>query len=93
MYWLSHVVFLALSTLALAYVDPYVVTGNTTPVHDPTVCKDVSGKYYLFTTARGLEIRTSMDRTNWTYEGLVFPDGASWTDEYTGAANGSAINS
>ena len=99
------------------------VTGNTA-VHDPTMCKDDSGTYYVFcksfghidprlcglsqysvatsqtyhdvtvpisnraATGVGLEIRTSPDRTAWTFTGLVWPNGASWTDEYTGTSNG-----
>jgi len=30
-----------------AQVGPGVVTGNTA-VHDPTMCKDASGKYFVF---------------------------------------------
>ncbi|KAJ3810332.1 glycoside hydrolase family 43 protein [Lentinula aff. lateritia] len=54
------------------------VVGNTA-VHDPTMCKDNKGTYY---------IRTSPDRTAWTLAGLVWPNGASWTDPYTGTTNG-----
>lgn len=39
-------------------------------------------------TGVGIEIRTSTDRTAWTYTGLVWPSGASWTDQYTGTSNG-----
>lgn len=39
-------------------------------------------------TGVGLEIRTSPDRTAWTLRGLVWPNGASWTDPYTGTTNG-----
>lgn len=41
--------------------------------------------FYSVATAVGIEIRTSTDRTAWTLIGVVWPDGASWTDEYTGA--------
>jgi len=75
------------SRAAVAYPNPGLVTGNTA-VHDPTMCKDSSGKYWVFSTGVGLEIRTSTDRTAWTLEGLVWPNGASWTDEYTGTSNG-----
>ncbi|KAI4519603.1 glycoside hydrolase family 43 protein [Schizophyllum commune Loenen D] len=71
-----------------AYVGPGVVTGDTA-VHDPTMCKDSSGTYFVFSTAPGIQIITSTDRTAWTNAGLVFPDGsATWTDEYTGESNG-----
>lgn len=44
----------------------------------------------LLTTATsvGLEIRTSTDRTAWSLVGKVWPNGASWTDKYTGTSNG-----
>lgn len=39
-------------------------------------------------TAPGISIVTSTDRTAWSYQGLVWPNGASWTDEYTLESNG-----
>jgi hypothetical protein len=39
-------------------------------------------------TGVGIEIRTSTDRTAWTKVGVVWPNGASWTDAYTGTSNG-----
>ncbi|KAF8149535.1 secreted arabinase [Crassisporium funariophilum] len=77
---------LAFASLCNA-VGPGVVTGNTA-VHDPTMCKDKNGKYFIFSTAPGIEIRTSTDRTAWTLAGRVWPSGASWTDTYTGTSNG-----
>lgn len=84
-----NLVFLLSATVQTcsAYVGPGVVTGDTA-VHDPTMCKDDSGTYFVFSTGVGIEIRTSTDRTAWTLEGVVWPDGASWTDEYTGVSNG-----
>jgi arabinan endo-1,5-alpha-L-arabinosidase len=52
------------------------------------MCKDNSGTYFIFSTAVGIEIRTSKDRTAWTLIGKVFPNGAPWTDQYTGTSNG-----
>ncbi|KAJ6466361.1 glycoside hydrolase family 43 protein [Mycena sanguinolenta] len=78
---------LALATLSRAVVGPGTVTGNTA-VHDPTMCKSASGEYFVFSTGVGIEIRTSPDRTAWTFQGLVWPNGASWTDPYTGTSNG-----
>lgn len=79
---------LATAGLARAVVGPGKVTGSTN-VHDPTMCKDGNGKYWLFSTGVGLEIRTSTDRTAWTYVGLVWPNGApAATNTYTGTNNG-----
>ncbi|KJA17433.1 glycoside hydrolase family 43 protein [Hypholoma sublateritium FD-334 SS-4] len=83
----SLLLLLAFTGVAYAVVGPGTVTGNTA-VADPTMCKDSSGTYYVFSTAPGIEIRTSPDRTAWTLIGTVFPDGASWTDQYTGTSNG-----
>ncbi|KAI0784576.1 glycoside hydrolase family 43 protein [Abortiporus biennis] len=84
---LASLVFTALFSCVSAVVGPGTVTGDTA-VHDPTMCKDNSGKYWVFSTGVGLEIRTSTDRTAWTKVGLVWPNGASWTDQYTGTSNG-----
>jgi len=62
---------------------PQNVTGSTN-VHDPSICKDNRGKYWLFTTSVGLEIRTSEDRRNWTLIGTVWAPGQDvWTDNFT----------
>ncbi|KAK0503828.1 glycoside hydrolase family 43 protein [Armillaria luteobubalina] len=52
------------------------------------MCKDSSGKYFVFSTGVGLEIRTSPDRVAFTFVGLVWPNGASWTDPFTLTSNG-----
>ncbi|KAJ7982789.1 glycoside hydrolase family 43 protein [Mycena polygramma] len=87
MHLLSLAPVLALATLCRAVVGPGKVTGNTA-VHDPSMCKSASGQYFVFSTGVGIEIRTSTDRTAWTFQGLVWPNGASWTDAYTGTSNG-----
>ncbi|KAJ6512011.1 glycoside hydrolase family 43 protein [Mycena vitilis] len=85
---LSILPVLALASLSGAVVGPGAVTGNVN-VADPTMCKSSSGEYFIFSTAPGIEIRTSPDRTAWTLVGVVWPDGAAtWTDEYTGTSNG-----
>lgn len=38
-------------------------------------------------TAPGISIATSTDRTAWSHKGVVWPNGASWTDEYTLQSN------
>ncbi|KAJ7688221.1 glycoside hydrolase family 43 protein [Mycena olivaceomarginata] len=86
---LSIVPLLALASLSHAVVGPGAVTGNVNPVADPTMCKSSSGEYFVFSTAPGIQIRTSPDRIAWTLIGVVWPNGAAtWTDEYTGTTNG-----
>jgi len=72
----------------LAQPNPGKVTGSTN-VHDPSICKDNSGKYWLFSTAVGIEIRTSTDRTAWALAGTVWAPGQdTWTNTYTLTSNG-----
>ncbi|TFK95970.1 arabinanase [Pterulicium gracile] len=74
--------------VVLAQPGPGTVTGDTR-AHDPTLCRDTSGRYFLFSTAPGIEIRTSTDRIAWTLLGKVFPNGsATWTDTFTGTRDG-----
>ena len=66
-----------------AYVIPtmkptFSLTGDVTPVHDPSITYQ-NGKYYSMTTDPGgttqnfLPIRTSTDKINWASGGAVFP--------------------
>ncbi|KAG6907857.1 hypothetical protein DXG01_007121 [Tephrocybe rancida] len=87
MRFLSSPLILASLAVVARAVGPGTVSGNTA-VHDPSMCKDSSGKWFVFSTAVGIEIRTSTDRTAWTLVGKVWPNGASWTDQYTLTSNG-----
>ena len=56
----SLAILSALATVAQAQVDPGNVSGDVA-VHDPTLCKDKNGKYFLFcgfpfTCSRFLEL-------------------------------------
>ncbi|CUA73952.1 arabinan endo-1,5-alpha-L-arabinosidase [Rhizoctonia solani] len=86
----STIVLSALSFVStvLAYPGPGYVTGSL-DVHDPSMCRDSSGKYFLFSTGVNIPIRTSTDRINWTLVGNVWASGqATWTNTYTGKSNG-----
>ncbi|KAI0785424.1 glycoside hydrolase family 43 protein [Irpex lacteus] len=78
---------LAVAASVLAFPEPGFVTGDTR-VHDPTLCKDASGTYFVFSTATGLEIRTSPDRTSWTLIGTVWDPAPEATNQFTGTTNG-----
>ncbi|KAH7338032.1 arabinanase [Rhizoctonia solani] len=80
---------LSLTSAAFAaFPNPGKVTGSI-GVHDPTLCRDSAGKYFMFATAPGISIRTSTDRIKWKDAGLVWPNGqATWTDQYTKVKNG-----
>ncbi|KAG8710184.1 hypothetical protein FRC09_000250 [Ceratobasidium sp. 395] len=77
-----------LGGIVSAYPNPGTLKGNI-DVHDPSMCRDSSGKYFLFSTGVGLPIRTSTDRITWTLVGNVWANNqATWTDTYTGTSNG-----
>lgn len=67
---------------ATTYPNPGVVTGNT-GVHDPGVVRAANGTYIIPATGNNLPILTSTDRTAWRSTGVVWPNGASWTQPYT----------
>ena len=75
MMWHWHVpasTLVALSAFVLSAAAnpmPNNVTGDYIGVHDPTMCKDNTGKYFLFDTGKGLQTRTSTNRVDWKYEG------------------------
>ncbi|UVS80685.1 arabinan endo-1,5-alpha-L-arabinosidase [Actinokineospora sp. UTMC 2448] len=68
------------------YPDPAAVTGDVS-VHDPTVVKTPSGAYLLAHTGANILLKTSADRVAFQNAGQVFPDGAPWTEPYTGGGN------
>ncbi|CAE6441386.1 unnamed protein product [Rhizoctonia solani] len=85
---------LAVSTISLvsgvlaAFPNPGTLTGSI-DVHDPAICRDSAGKYFLFATGRGIPIRTSTDRINWSFVGTVWKPGEpTWTDKYTRKSDG-----
>ncbi|KAF9260955.1 glycoside hydrolase family 43 protein [Marasmius fiardii PR-910] len=84
---LSVTIALALAATVSAQVGPGRVTGDTA-LHDPTMCKDRNGKYWVYSTGQGIPVRSSRDRTAFKLEGKVWPNGAPWTDRFTGKSNG-----
>lgn len=67
MRWLSALALLSFATFGYAVVGPGVVTGNTA-VHDPTMCKDNSGKWFVFCTSTGpilLRLREAYTQLNY----------------------------
>ncbi|CAE6338708.1 unnamed protein product [Rhizoctonia solani] len=73
---------LSVASSAATYPDPINVTGGQ-DVHDPTICKDSSGKYFLFFNGTNIPIRTSTDRINWSDAGTVWAPGQpTWTYPY-----------
>jgi arabinan endo-1,5-alpha-L-arabinosidase len=73
-----------LNAAGAAYVNPGLVTGNISPVHDPSMIK-VGTAYSLFATGGGIEQRASIDRTNFTpaVTAHAFAALPAWTAPYT----------
>jgi arabinan endo-1,5-alpha-L-arabinosidase len=76
--------FWTLTAAGAAYVDPGQVTGNTSPVHDPSMIKNGTS-YLLFATGGGIEQRSSIDRINFTptITAHAFTALPAWTAPYT----------
>ncbi|MGW0735708.1 arabinan endo-1,5-alpha-L-arabinosidase [Streptomyces sp. NPDC002851] len=66
---------------ASAYPNPGQVTGDIV-VHDPTMVRTAAGKYLLYSTGDGLQLRTSTDRTAFGRDGSAFPTRPGWWSEY-----------
>ncbi|KAJ7091299.1 glycosyl hydrolase [Mycena crocata] len=78
----------ALVGFASAYPNPLPMAGAiTSPVGgSPSLCK-MGSTYFILTGGVGIPIYTSTDLVNWSAAGKVWPNGASWTDQYTGGSN------
>ena len=77
---------LPVSQAAVANPEMLSLTGDTSPVHDPTIIR-ANGTYYLFAT--GGEIRSSKDLHAWTRCGRVFDKLPDWvTAEIPGVKGG-----
>ncbi|HEX6468450.1 MAG TPA: arabinan endo-1,5-alpha-L-arabinosidase [Streptosporangiaceae bacterium] len=72
--------------MAAGYPDPLPVSGDIT-VHDPSIVKTANGTYIVASTGTNLELRTSTDRTTWRRAGVVWPNGAPWTSQFTGGSS------
>ncbi|HEY3807960.1 MAG TPA: LamG-like jellyroll fold domain-containing protein [Kofleriaceae bacterium] len=71
----------------LPLVDPapqtLALSGDTTNVHDPAIIAE-RGTYYVYSTAGGLQIRTSRDLVHWTFQGSVFQAMPAWVTTQLG---------
>ena len=64
----------AVSAAYAAFPNPGPVTGNINPVHDPSMVRGPDGTYFLYSTGKGIDVRTSKDRTSFQFAGSVFGD-------------------
>jgi arabinan endo-1,5-alpha-L-arabinosidase len=70
---------------AAEYPNPGQVTGSIN-VHDPAMVRAGNGTYFLFSTGNNLPIRTSTNRVAFANAGVVWPNGAPWTTQFTGGS-------
>jgi arabinan endo-1,5-alpha-L-arabinosidase len=70
---------------AAEYPNPGQVTGSIN-VHDPAMVRAANGTYFLFSTGNNLPIRTSANRVAFANAGVVWPNGAPWTTQFTGGS-------
>lgn len=90
---------LALTIMAMAATPPTDgladrLTGDLTPVHDPSIIKAGDTYYVFVTTSREgqppglIHIRTSKDLVHWTRAGTVFPALPDWAKREIAGAKG-----
>src|SRR5262245_29825973 len=82
---LALVVLVASGADAATYPNPGRVTGSI-GVHDPSMMKAANGTYLVVSTGNNLPIKTSTDRVAFRDAGVVWPNGAPWTTQYTGGS-------
>jgi arabinan endo-1,5-alpha-L-arabinosidase len=69
------------SAITFASFSAIAQSGDVTRVHDPAIIKE-GDTYYLFTTGRGVPVRTSKDLRTWQSAGSVFEDNLpAWSAE------------
>lgn len=76
--WVDNVflvVFLLFCTVSVTFAQP-----NEVRVHDPVMIEH-EDTYYLFSTGRGISVRSSPDMQDWTREKPVFEEAPEWTSE------------
>lgn len=55
--------------------------GDVRGVHDPTLIR-AGERYYLFSTGRGIPVRTSLDLKTWRFEGPVLAELPTWARQH-----------
>lgn len=71
------VFFAALSAAVCVYAQPAGFDSRHPFVHDP-VAAECDGSWYMFTTGLGIDILSSTDFLNWSYDGHVFKKAPEW---------------
>ena len=65
---------------------PMPATGPDLVAHDPSMVRAADGRWYVFSTHDGIQVRSSADQKTWRREAPVFPDGTPLAKKYAGNA-------
>lgn len=64
--------------------DPLPAYGPDLVAHDPSMVQGTDGRWYIFSTHDGVQVRASGDREHWTRLGPAFPNGVALAKAYNG---------
>ena len=66
--------------------DPLPAYGSDLAAHDPSMVRGADGRWYLFSTHDGVQVRVSGDQQHWTRLAPAFPHGVPLATQYNGNA-------
>jgi arabinan endo-1,5-alpha-L-arabinosidase len=66
------------------YPDPRPMSGADLAAHDPSMVRGADGRWYVFSTHDGVQVRVSPDRRHFTRVGPAFPHGTALASKYAG---------
>lgn len=66
--------------------DPMPAYGTDLAAHDPSMVQGTDGRWYLFSTHDGVQVRVSGDQQHWTRLAPAFPHGVALATQYNGNA-------
>jgi arabinan endo-1,5-alpha-L-arabinosidase len=66
------------------YPDPEPATGTDLAAHDPSMVRGADGRWYVYSTHDGVQVRVSPDRRHFTRVGPALPHGTALAAQYAG---------
>lgn len=73
---MRHILLIPFLLISFAISAQIKLTGDLR-VHDPVMIKHDS-TYFVFSTGKGISIKTSTDRVHWKNAGFVFKENLAW---------------
>jgi arabinan endo-1,5-alpha-L-arabinosidase len=74
----------ALRIIHDGYPDPQPASGADLVAHDPSMVRGADGRWYVFSTHDGVQVRVSADLRHFTRVGPAFPHGTALAAQYAG---------